>query len=210
MFDVTLQGSYVTLARLTAAAHADDLWPRIGGEHAAPLWTYMGDGPYPDRATFEAAIKAKENASDQQFYAILDSQTRTALGYAAFLRNEPAHRTIEIGNIMFSPELQRTRGATEAICLMLRHVFEHLGYRRCEWKCNALNEPSRRAALRLGFTFEGIFRRHMLVKGLNRDTAWFSMLDSEWPSRGQGFERWLEPSNFSPDLTQKSRLSFSQ
>jgi RimJ/RimL family protein N-acetyltransferase len=123
------------------------------------------------------------------------------------MRIEPIHRVIEIGHIMYSTGLQRTAGATEAMYLMSRHVFEELGYRRFEWKCNALNAPSRRAALRLGFAFEGIFRQHMIVKGHNRDTAWFSMLDSEWPARKQAFERWLHPSNFDDMGRQKASLS---
>ena len=123
------------------------------------------------------------------------------------MRIEPAHRVIEVGSILYTPRLQRTPAATEAMYLMARHVFEDLGYRRYEWKCNALNAPSRRAALRFGFTFEGIFRQHMVVKGRNRDTAWFSMLDSEWPARKASFERWLDPSNFGPDGRQKIGLS---
>jgi RimJ/RimL family protein N-acetyltransferase len=123
------------------------------------------------------------------------------------MRIEPAHRVIEVGGILFTPRLQRTVGATEAMYLMARHVFEDLGYRRYEWKCNALNAPSRRAALRLGFTFEGVFRQHMIVKGRNRDTAWFSMLDSEWPQRKAAFERWLDPSNFNAEGRQQVSLS---
>jgi hypothetical protein len=123
------------------------------------------------------------------------------------MRIEPEHRVIEVGSILYTPRLQRTIGATEAMYLMARHVFEDLGYRRYEWKCNALNSPSRSAALRLGFTFEGIFRQHMIVKGRNRDTAWFSMLDSEWPRRKIAFERWLDPSNFDASGRQKISLS---
>lgn len=123
------------------------------------------------------------------------------------MRIEPQHRVIEVGNILYTPRFQRTAGATEAMYLMARHVFEELGYRRYEWKCNALNGPSRRAAQRLGFTFEGIFRQHMIVKGSNRDTAWFSMLDSEWPARKAALERWLDPANFDVDGRQKSSLS---
>jgi RimJ/RimL family protein N-acetyltransferase len=126
---------------------------------------------------------------------------------AALMRIEPEHPVIEVGSILYTPALQRTRGATETMYLLARHVFEELGYRRYEWKCNALNEASRRAALRLGLTFEGIFRQHMIVKGRRRDTAWFSMLDCEWPVRKAGFERWLDPSNFDANGQQKSSLS---
>jgi RimJ/RimL family protein N-acetyltransferase len=123
------------------------------------------------------------------------------------LRITPPHRSIEVGNILYTKRFQKTAGASEAMYLMARHVFEDLGYRRYEWKCNALNAPSRRAALRLGFKFEGIFRQHMIVKRRNRDTAWFSMLDSEWPVRKANFERWLDPSNFDPNGNQKESLS---
>jgi RimJ/RimL family protein N-acetyltransferase len=123
------------------------------------------------------------------------------------MRIKPAHGVIEVGNILFSPELQRTRAATEAMYLMAGHVFDHLGYRRYEWKCDARNEPSRRAALRLGFTFEGIFRQHMVVKGRSRDTAWFAMLDHEWPSRKRAFEVWLDPGNFDSEGRQRKELS---
>jgi RimJ/RimL family protein N-acetyltransferase len=122
------------------------------------------------------------------------------------MRIEPAHGVIEVGNIMLSPALQRTTAATEAMYLMASHVFDHLGYRRYEWKCNALNQPSRRAALRFGFTFEGIFRQHMVIKDRSRDTAWFAMLDSEWPARKQSFESWLAPANFDADGTQRKTL----
>jgi RimJ/RimL family protein N-acetyltransferase len=139
--------------------------------------------------------------------AIIHRVSQRAAGRASYLRIDPKHRSIEVDGLLYSPALQRTREATEAMYLMARHAFDDLGYRRYEWKCNALNEPSRRAALRLGFTFEGIFRQHQIVKGRNRDTAWFSMLDKEWPQRKRAFERWLDPSNFSDDGVQKQRLS---
>jgi RimJ/RimL family protein N-acetyltransferase len=123
------------------------------------------------------------------------------------LRIEPAHRSIEVGWILYAPALQRTVGATEAMYLLAKHAFEDLGYRRYEWKCDALNAPSRRAALRLGFTFEGIFRQHMIVKGRNRDSAWFSLLDTEWPARRDAFERWLDPANFDAQGRQRVALS---
>jgi RimJ/RimL family protein N-acetyltransferase len=146
------------------------------------------------------------SASDPLFFSILN-QAKTPVGYASYMRIEPAHRCIEVGSILYTPELQRTPGATEAMYLMARHVFEDLGYRRYEWKCNALNQPSRRAALRLGFTFEGVFRQHLIIKGRNRDTAWYSMLDSEWPQRKANFERWLSPANFDGGGNQKESLA---
>ncbi len=146
-------------------------------------------------------------SEDPFFFSIVDKGSQKALGWVALMRIEPAHRVVEVGNVMFSHGLQRTAGATEVMYLLFEYVFEALGYRRLEWKCNALNAPSRGAALRLGFTFEGAFRQHMIVKGRSRDTAWFSMLDSEWPVRKRAFERWLAPSNFDASDRQKASLS---
>lgn len=170
------------------------------------MWRYLWDGPFPDRAAFDNFLKQKAVLEDPLFFAIVDNASRKAVGCAAYMRIEPTHRVIEVGSILYTSRLQRTYGATEAMYLMARHVFEDLGYRRYEWKCDALNAPSRTAALRLGFTFEGIFRQHMIIKGRNRDTAWFSMLDSEWPARKAAFERWLDPSNFDANRKQKSSL----
>jgi RimJ/RimL family protein N-acetyltransferase len=130
-----------------------------------------------------------------------------AAGFASYMRIEPAHGVVEVGNILLAPSLQRTTAATEAMFLMASHVFDHLGYRRYEWKCNAENGPSRRAALRLGFTFEGIFRQHMVVKGKSRDTAWFALLDSDWPARKRAFEAWLAPANFDAQGRQRQSLA---
>jgi RimJ/RimL family protein N-acetyltransferase len=152
-------------------------------------------------------MQAKATSEDPLFFAIVDRATETAAGRATLMRIDPAHRVIEVGGIIYTPALQRSRGATEAMYLFARYIFENLGYRRYEWKCNSLNEPSRRAALRLGFTFEGIFRQHMIIKQKSRDTAWFSMLDSEWPARKREFECWLDESNFDSDGKQKTRLS---
>jgi RimJ/RimL family protein N-acetyltransferase len=179
----------------------------MGGGEQASLWTYMFDGPFEDRTAFAEALKKREASDDPLFFAILDAASSRAVGIASYMRIEPAHRVIEIGGIVFSPALQRKPGATEAMYLMARHVFEDLGYRRYEWKCDALNAPSRRAALRLGFTFEGIFREHMIIKGRSRDTAWFAMLDSEWPERKAAYERWLAPGNFDSHGKQKQSLS---
>jgi RimJ/RimL family protein N-acetyltransferase len=204
---VPLRGRLVTLEPLDPAVHADTLYDGSHGEGKEQLWLYLFDGPYPDRASFDERMKKAAASEDPFFYAVVDQDSGRAVGYAAYLRIEPAHRVIEVGSILYTPALQRTAGATEAMYLMARHVFEDLGYRRYEWKCNALNEPSRRAALRLGFTFEGIFRQHMIIKGRNRDTAWYSMLDSEWPARKQAFERWLDPANFDDAGRQKTSLA---
>ena len=203
---VHLAGRYIRLEPLDAQTHGKSLWEAAGGSEHEDLWTYLSDGPYPDRGLFQAALTRKAASSDPLYFAIVDSRSGLALGYASYLRIEPAHRCIEVGSILFGPALQQTAGATEAMYLMARYAFEHLRYRRYEWKCNALHVRSRQAALRLGFAFEGIFRQHMIVKGRNRDTAWFSMLDSEWPPRKAALERWLEPDNFNEDGQQRRSL----
>jgi RimJ/RimL family protein N-acetyltransferase len=204
---VVLEGRYVTLAPLDASVHGEALWQAVGGADKESLWVYMPDGPFPSRESLDAVLQAKTVSEDPLFFAILDRATGLAAGHASFMRIDPKNRVVEVGGIMFSPALQGTRGATEAMYLMARHAFEELGYRRYEWKCNSLNEPSRRAALRLGFQFEGIFRQHMIIKGRNRDTAWFSLLSSEWPARKQAFERWLDPGNFDSKGIQRHPLS---
>jgi RimJ/RimL family protein N-acetyltransferase len=204
---VTLNGRFVRLVPLDADRHLEDLFACMGGAEHAGLWTYMFDGPFGNRAVFAEAMKKRQASNDPLFFAIVDTRSNRAVGIASYMRIEPSHRVIEIGGIVFSPALQRKAGATEAMYLMARHVFEDLGYRRYEWKCDALNAPSRRAASRLGFTFEGIFRQHMIVKGRNRDTAWFSMVDSEWPARKAAFETWLAADNF--DLHGKQKRSLS-
>ncbi|HEX6818403.1 MAG TPA: GNAT family protein [Ktedonobacterales bacterium] len=203
----TLTGQHVRLVPLDTAQHADDLFALTCVPGTEALWVYLFDGPYADKTSFRAALEAKAASTDPLFFAILDRTTGRAEGYASYMRIEPAHRVVEVGNVLFSPQLQRTPAATEAMYLMAKHAFEDLGYRRYEWKCDALNAPSRRAAQRLGFTFEGIFRAHLIVKGRNRDTAWFSMLDSEWPARKAAFERWLDPANFNEDGRQRISLS---
>ena len=203
----THEGRVVRLEPLNAAAHAEALYEGAHGNGKEDLWRYLFEGPFPDALAFKAYIERFSSLEDQLFFAIIDKASKLAVGYASYLRIEPVHHCIEVGNILYTPSLQRTVGATEAMYLMARHVFDDLGYRRYEWKCNALNAPSRRAAPRLGFTFEGIFRQHMIVKGRNRDTAWYAMLDSQWPSRKANFERWLDPENFDKDGRQKVSLS---
>jgi RimJ/RimL family protein N-acetyltransferase len=202
---VTLRGRYVTLEPLDAARHSAALWEAVRGRDE--LWTWLAQGPYPSAAAMMDGLDKWQAANSAVLLAIVPVKTGQAAGWASYMRIDPAHGAIEVGNVMFSPTLQRTREATEAMYLMARHVFEDLGYRRYEWKCNAENEPSRRAAVRLGFTFEGIFRQHMVVKGRNRDTAWFAMLDKEWPARKRAFEEWLEPGNFDGEGRQRRQLS---
>jgi RimJ/RimL family protein N-acetyltransferase len=202
----TLEGKYVSLVPLDPATHGDVLFDATAGRENEKLWLYLSYGPFADRLSFERDLQLKAKSDDPLYFAILDSITAHAVGWTALLRFDSVHRVVEVGHILYTPALQRTRGATEATYLLARHVFENLGYRRFEWKCNALNAPSRRAALRLGFTFEGLFRQHMIVKGRNRDSAWFSMLDSDWPMRKTGFERWLNADNFDETGQQKTPL----
>jgi RimJ/RimL family protein N-acetyltransferase len=205
---VTLKGRFVTLMPLDASAHAEALYKGSNGDPAREtVWTYLFDGPYRSLDEFRANIELKARAADPLFFAVIDNASGRAVGYQTFLRIDPPNRVIEVGNIMYTPAMQRTAGATEAQYLFAAYVFDTLGYRRYEWKCNALNAPSRRAAERFGFSFEGIFRQHMIVKGRNRDTAWFAMLDGEWPARKAAYERWLAPDSFDDQGRQKLRLS---
>ena len=201
---VALKGRYGHIEKLTPG-HAADLWRVFAGQDQ--VWTYIStDGPFANFADFAAFIDKRAAATDPYAYAIVDPAGR-ALGYFTLLRIEPQMRVIEVGHVLFSPSLQRTPLGTEAQYLLARYVFETLGYRRYEWKCNALNAASWRAALRYGFTYEGTFRQHLIAKGRNRDNAWFSMLDSEWPARKANFERWLHPDNFDSEGKQKLSLA---
>jgi RimJ/RimL family protein N-acetyltransferase len=169
------------------------------------MWTYLPYGPFAMRADYQAWVSAGAVSTDPLFFAIVDQGTGRPVGVAAYLRIDPANGVIEIGHLAYALSLQRTTASTEAMYLMIRHVFE-LGYRRCEWKCNSLNAPSRAAARRLGFTHEGTFRQAMVTKGRNRDTDWFSIIDTEWPARRAEFERWLAPDNFAADGRQLTPL----
>jgi RimJ/RimL family protein N-acetyltransferase len=192
------------LEPLNVVRHSTALWKAV--EAHDELWDWLFDGPYPSEAALRQAVQEKQEAKNAVFLAILPHATGEAAGYASFMRAEPAHGVVEVGNILLAPALQRTTAATEAMYLMGHYIFDELGYRRYEWKCNAQNLPSRRAAERLGFTFEGVFRQHMVVKGSNRDTAWFSMLSSEWPARKKAFETWLDPDNFDSQGHQRRSL----
>ena len=202
----TLPGRFVTLVPL-GADHADALFAAGCGPGREDLWTYLFDGPYHDRERFRVSIVQKAASDDPLFFAILDNASGRAVGHAALMRMEPAHRVIEVGSILFGVPLQRTPGATEAMALLTGHVFDTLGYRRYEWKCNDLNAPSKRAAERLGFVFEGVFRQHMIVKGRNRDTAWFAMRDVDWPACRAAFAAWLAPANFDDTGRQRRALA---
>jgi RimJ/RimL family protein N-acetyltransferase len=202
-----LEGRDVALTPIDVAGHGPTLYALSHGPEREAQWLYLWDGPYPSEAAFLDDLARKAVSDDPFFYAIVDRLSGDAIGYASYLRITPRDRVIEVGSILFTPRLQRTRGATEAMYLMARHAFDTLGYRRCEWKCNALNAPSRRAAARLGFTFEGLFRQHMIVKGRSRDTAWFAMIDGDWPAIRAAFEAWLDPANFDAQGRQRSPLA---
>ena len=202
---VTLRGRYVVLETFDRARHAAPLWQAVLGHDE--LWTWLASGPTANPDALADSLERWVEKERALLFAIIPLDSGTPSGWASYMRIEPAHGVIEVGNVLFSPALQRTPAATEAIYLMARHAFEDLGYRRFEWKCNALNQASRRAALRFGFSFEGIFRQHMVVKGSNRDTAWFSVLDGEWPTRKRAFEAWLDPANF--DAAGRQRVSLS-
>ena len=196
-----LQGVHVRLEPMDADAHALALHSAFAGHHG--LWDYMPYGPF-TAAEYAAWAKASAMGAEPLFFAILvDGKP---LGVASFLNINPAHGTIEVGHICLSPALQHSIAATEAMFLMMSWAFD-AGYRRYEWKCNALNLPSRRAAQRLGFSFEGVFRNHMIIKGRNRDSAWFSVIDSDWPALRAAFDRWLSVDNFDAKGQQKLRLS---
>jgi RimJ/RimL family protein N-acetyltransferase len=204
----TLEGRWITLAPLDAEKHAEALFDGSNGDaEREAVWDYLFSGPFRTLADFAADIELKARSVDPHFFAVVDNSSGRAVGYQALMRIDPSNRVIEVGNIMYTPAMQRTAGATEAQYLFARYVFDVLGNRRYEWKCNNLNAPSKRAAERFGFTFEGIFRQHMIVKGRNRDTAWFSMLDGEWPARKAAYEAWLRPENFDADGRQKQSLS---
>jgi RimJ/RimL family protein N-acetyltransferase len=202
---VRLVGRFCRIEQLDLARHGKSLWEGVNGYDE--LWTYMGYGPFTDEATFLEWIEDRTVMLDPFSYAVVDTARDRAVGIVALMEIRPAMGVIEMGNVVYTPLLQRTPAATEAQYLLARYVFDDLAYRRYEWKCNSLNVPSRRAAERLGFSYEGTFRQHMIVKGRNRDTAWFAMTDSDWPAVKAAFEGWLDPANFDAAGTQKRPLT---
>lgn len=188
--------------------HADDLYPTCAAPGTDALWTYLAgmDGPFPDPATLAVAL-AETVADPSKVSVAVTTPAGRAVGWASYLRIDPANGSVEVGGILFGTDLRRTTAATEAMYLMARQVFEELGYRRYEWNCDALNAPSRSAALRLGFAYEGTHRHAVVYKGRSRDTAWFSMTDEEWPVLAAAYEEWLAPANFGPDGAQRVALS---
>ena len=186
--------------------HAAELYEALAVHGKDDYWTYLPYGPFTDLSSFKRWLEETTQDKDPQFFTIFNTEKRP-VGVASYLRITPKIGSIEVGHIHFSSLMQKTPAATEAMFLMMQRVFDELGYRRYEWKCDALNAPSRQAAERFGFSFEGVFRQHTMYKGRNRDTAWFSILDSEWPELKQGYERWLAPANFDADGRQKQRLT---
>jgi RimJ/RimL family protein N-acetyltransferase len=199
-----LMGDRVTLERLDVGRHADDLFAaQAAGDPL--LWHYLPYGPFAERAAFDAHLAAQAAASDPWFYAaVVDG---AAVGIVSFLRGDAANGVIEIGHVWFGAALQRTPAATEVAYLLARHAFDVLGVRRLEWKCDAANARSHAAAERFGFVYEGTFRQHQIVKGRNRDTAWFSIVDGEWPAARDAFAAWLDPANFDASGAQRASLA---
>jgi RimJ/RimL family protein N-acetyltransferase len=201
-----MAGRYCSIEPLDVAAHARDLFEANALDIEGRNWTYLPYGPFATLDAYVEWMKGACRGDDPLYFAVRDLCTDKAAGVATYLRIAPEAGTIEVGHLNFSPLLQRSRAATEAMYLMMRRAFE-LGYRRYEWKCDALNTPSRAAAERLGFTYEGIFRQAIVYKGRNRDTAWFAAIDREWPLLKVAFESWLDASNFDPDGQQRASLS---
>lgn len=193
---VRLPGRYCTLEHLDPEQHADDLYAAYAAAPDARDWTYLPNGPFPTLESLRDWATAAAQGADPRHYAVIDNATGRALGTLSLMRHDPKNGVVEVGHVTFSRALQRTPSSTEAQYLLMRYAFDDLGYRRYEWKCDSLNAPSRKAAERLGFTYEGAFRQAVVYKGRNRDTAWFALTDSDWPPVRDGFEKWLHPTNF--------------
>lgn len=203
----SLKGRYVALELVDPKRHGHRLYLQSHVDEATKqLWTYMPYGPWDSEAAFMAWLESQAPLTEPQFYTVIDAATGDPKGMLSFLNIRPSQGVIEVGHIWYESKTQRTRLPREAMYLMFRHVFDDLGYRRLEWKCDSLNKPSRAAALHFGFRFEGIFRQHIITKNRNRDTAWYAIMDHEWPAIRENFERWLDPANFDAAHRQKSSL----
>jgi RimJ/RimL family protein N-acetyltransferase len=202
-----MTGNYCKVEPLNPDVHATDLYQAYAKDKDHRNWTYLPYGPFSSFQDYQTWLKIECLSDDPLFHAIIDIETAKAVGVASYLRIEPSVGVIEVGHIHYSPQLQKTAAATEAMYLMMRRVFDELGYRRYEWKCDALNAGSRKAAVRLGFLFEGVFRQATIYKGRNRDTAWYSIIDREWPMLKKAFEKWLNPANFDTEGQQRESLS---
>jgi RimJ/RimL family protein N-acetyltransferase len=202
-----MAGRFCTVRPLDPAADSAQLFAAFSEDAEGRMWTYLPREPYASPVQLRSWAEAACQTDDPLVHTIVDNASGEAVGTANYMRIEPAVGVIEIGSITYSPRLQRRPAGTEAMYLMMRRVFDELGYRRYEWKCNSLNAPSRAAAARLGFRYEGLFRQAMVVKGRNRDTAWFSVIDSEWPALRTAFEDWLDPANFDGAGAQRRTLA---
>jgi RimJ/RimL family protein N-acetyltransferase len=191
-----MAGRFCTVAPLDPERHAAQLFAAYADDVEGRMWTYLPRGPYASLDEYRNWAEPACRADDPLVHAIIDSASSEAVGTAALMRIDPESGVIEVGSITYSPRLQRRAAGTEAMYLLMRRVFDELGYRRYEWKCNSLNAPSRAAALRYGFQYEGLFRQAQITRGRNRDTTWFSIIDNEWPALRGAFERWLDPANF--------------
>ena len=202
----TMEGRYCRLEAVDPRRHAADLHAANALDAAGRMWTYLPYGPFAGADAYRQWLESACAGNDPHFFAIVDRSSAKAVGLASYLRIDPAGGSIEVGHLAYSPLLARTTAATEAMFLMMRWAFS-AGYRRYEWKCNALNAPSRRAALRLGFSYEGVFRQAGMVKGRNRDTAWYAAIDAEWPALERAYVTWLAPENF--DVQGRQRVSLA-
>lgn len=202
-----VEGRFCRLEALDAGKHAADLFAANQLDKDKRNWTYLAYGPFDTLDAYRAWVESVQKGDDPLFHAIIDRATGKAVGVATLMRVDPANGVIETGHLNYSPLLQKKPAATEAMFLLMRRVFDELGYRRYEWKCDSLNAPSRAAAERLGFIYEGLFRQASVYKGRNRDTAWFSMIDGEWPALKRAYEAWLDAANFDAGGTQKQSLS---
>ncbi|RRC99430.1 N-acetyltransferase [Amphritea balenae] len=204
---ICLEGRYVILEPMRADRHAEALYQAgHSTEQGLKIWDYLAYGPWPDLASYTAVIKQQSASQDTVFYALRSKETGDVCGQASFLDINAVNGVIEIGHIWFGPQLQKTRAATEALYLMIRYAMDELGYRRMQWRCNSQNSGSRTAAQRLGFRFEGIFFNHMIFKGKNRDTAWYSILDNEWPTVRELISTWLKEGNFDAEGAARTSL----
>jgi RimJ/RimL family protein N-acetyltransferase len=202
-----MEGRWARVEPLDPARHAADLWAAVSADRENRNWTYLTTGPFAREEDYRAWLEVAAKSEDPLFHSIIDKKSGKAVGVASYLRIDPPHGVIEVGHINFSPLLQRTPVATDSMYLMMARVFDELGYRRYEWKCDSLNAPSRAAAERLGFQYEGIFRQAIVYRGRSRDTAWFAIIDKDWPALKARFERWLDPKNFNRAGRQKKRLA---
>ncbi len=203
----TMTGHFCRVEPIDPERHAEQLHRANAADREGRIWTYLAYGPFDSAAAYRRWMEGTCLGDDPLFHAVVDGASGQAVGVASYLRIDPPVGVIEVGHINYAPALQRSPAATEAMYLMMRRVFDELGYRRYEWKCDAVNAPSRAAAERLGFTFEGIFRQATVYKGRNRDTAWYSITDKEWPRIKAAFESWLDPANFDALGKQRKRLS---